>query len=79
MLINRNDNVTNMCEIKYYSKEFAVDKNYYKTLQNRQASLLDMVSPKTSIHSTLITTYGLKKNEYSSAFTSVVTMDDLFS
>ena len=31
-----------------------------------------------AIHSTLITTFGLKYNEYSGAFTNVIDMDDLF-
>ena len=30
------------------------------------------------VHSTLVTTYGLKYNEYSGDFTQVVTLDDLF-
>ena len=38
----------------------------------------EIVSPKVSIQSTLITTYGLKRNEYSNAFTNVVTLEDLF-
>ena len=39
----------------------------------------EVVSPKMSVHSTLITVFGLKRNEYSSAFTNVITLDDLFS
>lgn len=30
------------------------------------------------IRNTLITTFGLEKNKYSSVFSSVITMDDLF-
>lgn len=37
-----------------------------------------MVSPKVVIRSTLITTFELKKNEYSSVFSNVILMDDLF-
>lgn len=32
LLISRNDNVVNMCEIKYYGDEFAVNKEYYHVL-----------------------------------------------
>ena len=31
-----------------------------------------------SVHNTLITVFGLKNNEYSSVFTNVITLDDLF-
>lgn len=79
MLIIRRDDVINMCEIKYYSDDFKVDQKYYRTLLRRQTALLEEASAKTSVHSTLITTYGLVRNEYSGAFTDVVTMDDLFA
>ena len=78
LLIQRNDNVINMCEIKFTSDDFTVDKNYYRVLLSRPNQIRKLVSPKISILSTLITTFGLKQNEYSSAFTNVVTMDDLF-
>lgn len=78
LLISRNDNVVNMCEIKYYIGSFKVDKDYYAKILRRQSILAEKVSPKASIHSTLITTFGLINNEYSSAFVNTVTMDDLF-
>ena len=78
LLIQRNDNVINMCEIKFTSDDFTVDKNYYRVLLSRPNQIRKLVSPKISILSTLITTFGLKQNEYSSSFTNVVTMDDLF-
>lgn len=78
LIIERNDNVVNMCEIKFYSDEFTVDKKYDLTLRNRCTALRSFISKKSSIHSTLITTYGLKENEYMWDFTNVITMDDLF-
>lgn len=78
LLISRNDNVINMCEIKYYSSEFSVNKDYYQLLLKRQTILSESVSPKMAIHSTLITTFGLSHNEYSGAFTNVIVLDDLF-
>ncbi len=79
LLIDRNDNVVNMCEMKFYSGDFAINKEYYKVLLHRQELLARETSPKTSIRSTLITTFGLVQNEYSGAFTNVVTLDDLFA
>ena len=78
LLISRKDNVLNMCEIKYLGDDFAVDKDYYRTILRRQEILTKKVSPKIAIHSTLITTFGLKNNEYGGVFTNVVTMNDLF-
>lgn len=56
----------------------ALTKEYYKKILNRQTILASRVSPKVVIHSTLITTFGLTKNEYSSAFPNVILLDDLF-
>ena len=79
LIIERKDNVVNMCEIKFYGNDFCVNKEYHKTLLNRQELLSKELSPKVIIHSTLITTYGLKYNEYSSDFDNVVILDDLFT
>ena len=67
-----------ICEIKYYSGEFRVTKSYYEKILRRQAILAERISPKFAIHSTLITTFGLNYNEYSSAFSNVIVLDDLF-
>ena len=79
LLLTRNDNVLNMCEIKYYGGNFTVKKDDYLTLLGRQELLMSKVSPKMTIRSTLITTFGLTQNEYSGVFTNVITLDDLFA
>ncbi|MBQ7746997.1 MAG: ATP-binding protein [Spirochaetia bacterium] len=78
LLIERNDNIINSCEIKFYSDIFTVDKDYYNALLHRQQLLKSEISPKIAIHNTLITTFGLAYNEYSGIFTSLITMDQLF-
>ena len=78
LLINRKDNVVNMCEMKFYGEEFVVTKAYERKLAHRQILLSEMVSRRTVIHPTLITTYGLTYNEYSGAFVHTLTIDDLF-
>ena len=78
LIIERKDNIVNMCEIKFYSNDFSVDKDYHKVLMNREELLARELSPKMMIHKTLITTVGLKYNEYSSDFDNVIILDDLF-
>lgn len=78
LLIIRKDNVVNLCEMKFYSEEFKVNKEYHKTLVHRTNILIEHLSRKTSIHNTLITTYGLEYNEYSSDFIHTITLDELF-
>ena len=79
LLIDRDDHVINACEIKFYSEEFLVDKSYYLKLMHRENLLRKYIPRKSSVYQTLITTYGLVRNEYWSVFTQVVTLDDLFA
>lgn len=78
LLILRKDNVVNMCEMKFYSDKFVVDKDYEEVLRNRQRVLYEKLPKKNTIHNTLITTYGIKENEYRWSFEKVITLDELF-
>ncbi len=78
LLIERDDHVVNMCEMKFYNKEFVVDKQYYSVMLERADSLVSVIPRTHSVRTTLITTFGLKKNEYSGVFSKVLTLDDLF-
>ena len=78
LIIERRDNVFNMCEIKFYNKSFSVSKSYYEKVLGRIELLGEMIPSNATVHSTLITTSGLTRNEYSGAFVKVITLDDLF-
>lgn len=78
LLISRKDNIVNMCEMKFYGKEFLVSKTYDRVLAHRQFLLSGKINKRSVIHPTLITTYGLTYNEYSGNFFHVITLDDLF-
>ena len=78
MLINRSDNIINLCEIKFYSSPFTIDKQYDAVLRARVQQLIDIVPKKQTVHLTIIATFGLKTNEYSGQVQSVVTLNDLF-
>ena len=79
LLIIRKDNVVNMCEMKFYSDDFVVDKDYDSVLRHRQSVLYENLPKKNTIHNTLITTYGIRDNEYKWVFEKVITMEDLFN
>ena len=78
LLIERKDNVVNMCEMKFYSDEFVVSAAYQRKLVRRSNLLLEHLSPKMAIHPVLVTTYGLVHNEYSREFVHFVTFNELF-
>ena len=78
LIINRKDNVVNLCEAKFYNEDFAVDKNYYLKLIHRQNMIGELIPRRSVTHNVLITTFGLTYNSYGSVFQNVITLDDLF-
>lgn len=79
LVIDRSDMTVNLCEIKYSSQPFTITKQYYNILQTKASDFLEETKTRKSIMSTFITTYGLKRNEYSAHIQSEVTLDNLFS
>ena len=79
MLIIRDDNVVNLCEMKFASKEFVIEKDEAQKLRHRIDALKTTLTPKQTIHLTLVTTYGVAYGKHSGIVQRQVTMDDLFS
>lgn len=80
LLIDRSDNVIQLCEMKFYHAPFVIDKSYYLNLKNKIAELRQDTKTRKNIFVTLITTYGIKENEYSKELVqSHLGMDALFS
>jgi len=78
LLIERKDNVVNMCEMKFYSELITISKAYHAKLVHRQNLLMKNLSRKTVVQPVLVTTEGLAYNEYSGIFQNVVIIDDFF-
>lgn len=79
LLLCRGDHVIDVCEMKYCQSEFVLTDKYEKHLRERNATFAHFTKAKEALHTVLITTYGLKQNQYSSSFDAVVTMEDLFA
>ena len=78
LLIDRNDGIINLCEMKYAVNEFTIDKKQDENLRNKKAAFIDETQTRKAVHITMITTYGVKRNEYWNNIQSEVTMNDIF-
>ena len=78
LIIDRKDEIVNLCEMKFYSDEYELDKQSYLNLVRKDKTLSQYIRKKQIIRNTLITTFGIVKNEFSSLFNYVLTLDDLF-
>ena len=67
-------------ECKYYDGEFIIDRNYYNQLLQKRSVFDRETGYKYNIRLVLITTEGVKKNQYSNGLNLMeVTLSDLFS
>ena len=78
MLIERRDHVVNVCEMKFSQDEFTIDKDYEQNLRRKISRFIGFSGTKKTIQLTFVTTYGIKKNMYSSRVTNQVVLNDLF-
>jgi len=78
MLIDRADRVLNLCEMKFSQDDFVISKDYDERLRRKIMRLQEETGGKRNVQVTLVTTFGLKKNMYSSRVQRVVTLEGLF-
>lgn len=79
LLIDRRDQIINMCEMKFSQGEFEITKQYDEHLRNRAESFRSASKTHKALHQTFVTTYGVKRNMYSGNIQSEVRLDDLFA
>lgn len=79
LIIDRKDDIINLCEMKYYDASFKIDKKYASELRERKQRFIEHTKTKKQVFNTFITNYGLFDNEYASdiADTEIV-LDELF-
>lgn len=79
LLIDRDDRMINLVEVKFSKNEFLINKEYAKKLRKKVHTLEHITQTKKSIILTLMSTYAAIKNEYYlEQIQSEVTMDALF-
>jgi hypothetical protein len=64
--------------MKFSNAQFAIDKKYDENLRNKKDVFTCETKTRKAIHFTMVTTYGIKQNEYSGGIQSEIKMDDLF-
>ncbi|SES43288.1 hypothetical protein SAMN04487884_1537 [Butyrivibrio fibrisolvens] len=78
LLIDRKDDVINLCEIKYSVEEFEIDSNYEKELIHKAECFRHETATKKALWTTMITYAGLKKTTIKDIVACELTGNDLF-
>lgn len=68
-----------MFEIKFYSNNYTVTQDGILKQKDRERKIIDYLPKKSIVHHSLITTFGVNKNPYSSYFMNVITIKDLLN
>ena len=64
LLIDRADNVINICEMKFSSASFTITKKYADEIRNKLNVFHTSTQTKKNLFFTMITTYGVEENSY---------------
>lgn len=78
LLIDRVDNIINVCEMKFTNLPFELTKRYAEHMQERMAHFAQERKCSKSLILTMVTSGGIASNSYSHIVQNEVTLDDLF-
>ena len=80
LVIERGDRIINLCEMKFASSPYTIDKNYEMRLRERIGLFVHQTHTRCGIHITMVTTFGTVPNShYHSIVNSEVCLEDLFT
>lgn len=79
LLIDRKDRCINICEMKFYTTAYSIDKSYADELAQKLDVFAKKTKTKKTLFLTMISTYGIKENSYSARLVqNSLAMDMLF-
>ena len=80
LVIDRRDQVINLCEMKYSINPYTIDNKYAEVLRNKIGFFRQETGTRKSVFLTMVTTFGLQPNIHSAGLIqNDIKMDVLFS
>jgi uncharacterized protein len=79
LVLDRNDQIINLFEIKFYNTEFTLSESDAKALRNQMWVFKERTKTKKHLMIVLLTTFGMEHNKHSlGLIENILTMDALF-
>jgi len=78
MLIDRGDDVINVCEMKYYKNKYSLTEKELENILEKINIFEEKTKTNKVVRPVMITSYGLVDNEYANEIPNQLTMTDLF-
>lgn len=79
LLLDRNDGIIDLCEMKYSSQEYAITESYAKELVQRRNVFAQVTKSRKALHTVIVTTVGLARNAFFGEIQNEVGLNDLFA
>ena len=80
LLIDRRDQVINLCEAKFSLNKFEIDKDYAEKLREKISIFKAASGTRKAVFLTIISTFGVEPNKHAAALVqNSVVLDDLFA
>lgn len=79
LLIDRNDHVINLFEMKFYNATWSFSKADAQKIRQKIATFQELTQTSKQVFMSLVTTFGIQENEHSiGLIQQVLSLDDLF-
>ena len=78
LVIDRRDDIINLCECKYSGSPYELTATDIADLERKKAVFLNETGTKKAVHMTMIAANGLVQNAFRIEVQSEITLDDLF-
>ncbi len=78
LLIDRKDQVINLCEMKFSIQPFMITKSYAEKLRHKIGTFQTVAKTNKALFLTMITTHGLAQNQYTYLAQNNLSMEVLF-
>ena len=79
LLLDRNDRVITLCEMKFADESYALTKKDIESIKHKRAAFRFATGTKRAVHLTVVTTEGLVHNSYRNEIQKELTLNDLFA
>jgi hypothetical protein len=78
LIIDRKDDVINICEIEFAESALTIDKKRFDELTAKVPAFQAETGTKKAVHLTMITPYGMKPGAHMGVTDKEITLNDLF-
>lgn len=65
LLIDRDDNIINLCEMKFAQDQFTITKQYKDEIRSKILTFKRLTKTRKNVFVAMITTYGIRQNSHS--------------